>query len=257
MMTLRLRQIALVARKLRPLEVALTEIFGIQPCFRDPAVAEFGLINILLPIGNQFLEIVSPVADNTAAERYLERRDGDGGYMVITQCDDHDAYRRRVAELGVRIAHEFKADGFLNMQLHPRDTGGSFFEIDQQTGGGSRGDDDPWVPAGPDWRRWRDTRRVTGIAGVEIQAADPEATAARWAAIAGLPVEQDTQSSRHLTLVDGRIDFVPCQDGRPEGLAGITLTCADRGSVERWASKRGISVQNDTLALGGMRWRLA
>ena len=36
-------------------------------------------------IRTNFLEIVAPVKNNTAAGRYLDRRKGDGGYMVICQ----------------------------------------------------------------------------------------------------------------------------------------------------------------------------
>ncbi|CAN0583406.1 unnamed protein product, partial [Laminaria digitata] len=128
-----MRQTALVAAELAPVEALLTEVFGIRVCYRDPGVAYFGLENALFPIGNQLLEVVAPTEPGTAGGRYLERRGGDGGYMVITQClGDHDAYRARVDAQGVRIAHEFTTDGFRNMQLHPKDTGGTFFEIDQQ-----------------------------------------------------------------------------------------------------------------------------
>lgn len=37
-MALQLRQIALVAAQLAPIEQALTEIFAVAPCHRDPAV---------------------------------------------------------------------------------------------------------------------------------------------------------------------------------------------------------------------------
>ncbi len=99
---LRLRQIALVAEKLAPVEEELTSVLGIEVCFRDPGVGHFGLENALLPIGNQLLEVVAPVKANTAGGRYLERRKGDGGYMVITQCNDHAPRRARVEALGAR-----------------------------------------------------------------------------------------------------------------------------------------------------------
>ena len=250
-MGLRLRQIALVAAELVPLEHMLAEIFGLAPCYRDLAVAEFGLENVLFPIGDQFLEIVAPTQAGTAAGRYLDRRGGDGGYMVITQCDDHAPYRQRVAALAVRIAHEFIAPNFRNMQLHPRDTGGSFFEIDQQL-------DDPenWTPAGTAWRECVRRERVTAIAAAEIQAADPIAVAVRWGAIADLPITSD-EGHPLLRLRDAAVRFVPRADGRPEGLAGLDLMAVDRSAVLRAAAARGITINNaDGFVLGGMRWRL-
>ena len=48
-----------------------------------------GTENNLLSIGNNFLEVVSPTQSGTAAGRYLKRRQGDGGYMVICQANNH------------------------------------------------------------------------------------------------------------------------------------------------------------------------
>ena len=131
-MWLRLRQICLVASDLDPVVEELRAIFGLEICHIDPGVASFGLRNTLLPIGDQLLEVVCPIRSGTAAGRYLERRGGDGGYMVITQCaKEAQQERRRLAgELGIRIAFEFETPEYRCMQLHPRDTGGCFFEID-------------------------------------------------------------------------------------------------------------------------------
>lgn len=249
-MELSLRQIALVAKRLAPVEAALVEVFAVQPCHRDPAVAAYGLENVLLPFGQQFLEVVAPTRAGTAAERYLDRRHGDGGYMVITQCDDHDERRRHVEALGVRIAHEFKAEGFRNMQLHPRDTGGTFLEIDQQLSNAA-----DWVPAGAHWREHVCTSRVTAIAAAEIQADDPAALAARWAAIVQRPltVENDVHG---ITFANARVRFVPCADGRPEGLAGLDIRAQDKAAVMSAAARHGTIVANDSFTLAGMRWRL-
>ena len=140
-MWLKLRQIALVAETLEPVEHELIEVLGVAVCYRDPGVAHFGLENALFPVGNQLLEVVAPVQANTAGGRYLERRGGDGGYMVITQCDEHAPRRARVESLGVRIVNQFETHEFRNMQMHPKDTGGSFFEIDEQMGAGAHDDD--------------------------------------------------------------------------------------------------------------------
>ena len=104
---LRVRQIALVA----PDDVAaaqeLIDVLGLAIGYHDPHIARIQLHNTLLPIGTQLLEIVSPLTPGITADRFLERRNGPGGYMVITQTDDHPPRRTRVEELGVRIVGQF------------------------------------------------------------------------------------------------------------------------------------------------------
>lgn len=252
---LRLRQIALVAEQLAPVEAALADVLGVVVCYRDPGVAHFGLENALFPIGNQLLEVVAPTRPDTAGGRYLERRGGAGGYMVITQCDDHAPRRARVAHLGVRIVNQFETHEFRNMQLHPKDTGGSFFEIDEQLGPRAHDADGPWEPAGPDWQRARRLDRVTGIAAAEIQCADPAAIAARWGDIAELPVAV-VAGHPTIKLDNATLRFVPCTDGRPEGLGGIDVTTRDRDAIRRAAAARGALAAPDQVYLCGMRINL-
>lgn len=253
-MWLRLRQVALVATELERVERTLTQALGLKPCFRDPSVGEFGLHNVLFPIGNQFLEVVAPTRPGTAAGRYLERRRGDGGYMVITQCDDHAPRRARVEALGVRIAHQFEIDNFINMQLHPRDTGGSFFEIDQQLGPDSGAVDGPWAPAGPDWRECRNTDLIEGIRAVEIQSDDPLLLAEKWAEIAEIDLERQDQGFV-LPLENADIRFVRANDGRPEGLAGIDVVAGKDGGLAARLAELGESLPDGCYLLAGMRWR--
>ena len=70
-MSIQLRQICLVAEQLAPVVDDLTAILGINSCYVDPGVAKFGLENNLMPVGRNFLEVVAPTQDNTAAGRYL------------------------------------------------------------------------------------------------------------------------------------------------------------------------------------------
>ena len=253
-MWLRLRQIALVAEKLVPVEQALVEVLGIGVAYRDPGVGHFGLENALLPIGDQLLEVVAPIRENTAGGRYLQRRGGDGGYMVITQCDDHGPRRARVEALGVRIVHQIDAEHFRNMQLHPKDTGGSFFEIDEQLGEGAHEAGGPWTPAGPDWRNHRRTERVTGIAAAELQCDDPQRVARRWAEIA--EIELVGNSDPVLPLDNAELRFVPCTDGRAEGLGGMDLVCVDQPAVLAAAEAQGVRTGQSQVHLCGMRINL-
>src|SRR5215470_7170071 len=86
--------------------VGYHDIFRLEVGYRDPGVKAFGLEPAIFPVGNQFIEVVSPIRENTAGGRYLDRRGGDGGYMVILQSDDHAPRKRRVAELGIRKVME-------------------------------------------------------------------------------------------------------------------------------------------------------
>ena len=166
-MWLRLRQIALVAEKLAPIQAELEDVLGIEVAYRDPGIDYYGLENMLLPIGNQLLEVVAPIQENTAGGRYLQRRNGDGGYMVITQCDDQVPRRSRIEELGVRLVTDNQGREFMNMQLHPRDTGGSFFEIDEQVGEHAHDADGPWNPL--KWRRRGHLSNYCGTMAVVLE----------------------------------------------------------------------------------------
>ena len=251
-MYLRLRQIAFVAEELAPVESLLVDVLGVEVCFNDPGVGTFGLHNALFPVGSQFIEVVAPMdrAENTAGRRYLDRRGGDGGYMVITQCDDQAPRRAKFAELGVRLVSDHVGESFVNMQLHPKDTGGSFFEIDQMLGEGADDPEGPWHPAGPNWQAAR-TSRVSGISAATLQCDDPSAVAARWSAISEIPV-----SGNVIALENAELRFVPCGDGRPEGLSELDIRSERVDEVLAAGERRGVRTGDAQVTIGGMRLNL-
>jgi len=253
-MWLRMRQLVLIARELAPVVDEIREVFGLEVAYRDPAVATFGLENAVFPVGNQFLEVVAPIREGTAGGRYLDRRGGDGGYMVILQCDDHAPRKRHAAELGIRKALEHDEAEFRIMQLHPRDTGGCLLEIDEQIGGEKL--DGPWLPAGRNWQSAARTDVVSGIAAAEIQTPDPADLAVRWGQIVELPVEPDTEGHQSLRLDNAGIRFVKDADSRGEGLGGVDLVVADRPRLLAAAERRGRRVSDDLVNICGIRFRL-
>ncbi len=172
---IRLRQVALVARDLASVVDSLCERLALRVCFRDPGVAEFGLHNALLVIGDQFLEVVSPTRADTTAGRLLGRRGGDGGYMALFEVDDLDARVARLAAQRARVVWSIDLPDIRGRHLHPRDVGGAIVSLDQPVPNGA------WRWSGPDWRAHADTAVVTAIAGIVIGAVDPAAMRARWA----------------------------------------------------------------------------
>ncbi len=218
----RLRQVALVATDLDRVVDELCETLEVERCFQDPGVGEFGLHNWLMPIGDTFLEVVSPLRDGTTAGRYLSRRGGDGGYMTIFQTDDLAGARQRLADEGVRVVWRHDGPSMCGTHLHPKDVPGAIISIDWADPA------DHWEWAGPDWRDHVRTGLVSEIVGAEVQSSDPEGLAERWGAALGRPV-----TSSALLLDDGAggvssIRFVPIVDGRPEGLGGVDIRVADR-----------------------------
>ena len=252
-MDLRLRQVCLIARELDPVVAQLKDVFGLDVCYIDPAVAEYGLVNSLLPVGNQFLEVVVPVEEGTAGGRYLDRRGGDGGYMVITQCADRAERDARIAELEVPIANLLDYSDFHGYQLHPKYTGGAFFEIDWNVGG--EDPEGPWHPAGPDWQKARRTDVVRAITAVELQSPDPEPLAKRWSEIAGLTLTAG-EFGLEMQFSNATVRFVEARDGRGEGLGGVDLAANDAGKATARAAELGCPVDGDTITICGTRFRL-
>ncbi len=248
-MWLRLRQIAFVAHELEPVERALIDILGLQVCFRDPGVGAFGLHNALFPVGNQFIEVVAPndPDEDTAGARYLSRRAGDGGYMVITQCDTQAPRRARLDSLGVRLVTDYQGSSFVNMQLHPKDTGGSFFEIDEMLGPHAHEVDGPWHPAGPNWQDAK-TERVSAIVAATMQCDNPSIVAGRWAEISELPLNGGTS----LALENASLNFVPCVDGRPEGLSELDIL-GDVDTILSTAELHGLRTGETQVTICGVR----
>jgi catechol 2,3-dioxygenase-like lactoylglutathione lyase family enzyme len=253
-MNLRMRQICLVARRLEPVVESFRDVFGLEVCHRDPGVGKYGLENALFPVGNGFLEVVAPVRDGTTAGRYLERRGGDGGYMVITQCADLARRRARCEAVGVRVANEIGHPDYQELQLHPRDVGAAMLSFSRQEGGEPA--DGPWHPAASKSTPPFSAASVHAMSAALLQSDDPEGLARRWSVIMELPLSLDERSYPVITLDDARLRFVPAADGRGEGLAGLDLSCADKPRVLARARTKGLTAEGDMVVACGTRFYL-
>jgi hypothetical protein len=213
---MRLRQIAFVARDLEPTLAALTQAFEQGLCYRDPGVKEFGLHNGLLPIGDTFLEVVSPLREGTTAGRLLDRRGGDGGYMVILQTHDLAGDRARVDALGVRVVWQVALPDIASFHMHPRDVGGAIVSLDQPEPAAS------WRWGGPEWPHMTEGGNASAIVAAELEAERPESMARRWSEVLGLPQLPLGDGRFAIVLQGGELRFVPAGP-RGEGLGGIDV----------------------------------
>lgn len=226
-----------VAADLDAAQGTISGLLGLQVGFRDPGVGGFGLANVVMPCGDQFVEVVSPTEEGTTAGRLLKKRFGDGGYMVIFQTDSIDWVRNQADDLDMRIVHEATSAEYhgktviVGLHMHPSDTGGTLLSIDA----GDEREEWPW--AGPDWRDHVDTSIVDAIVGIELQSTDPEDVGQRWSALLDRPIENGL-----LELDDADLRFVKAADGRGDGLRSIDFRVKDRNRVGEQLIIHGVVV---------------
>ncbi|GAB1260554.1 VOC family protein [Aurantivibrio plasticivorans] len=260
------RQICLVAEHHAATVNDIGQVLGIKPCHQDPEVAKFGLENSLFALGSQFLEIVSPIQPNTAAGRFIAKRrhqgNGDGGYMVICQATDKNdqvLVRERAAQHNVRVAYESDRGSWNIMQLHPRDMGAAFLEVDWDEQADPQGN---WQPAGgATWRDIAENQPQYSIQAIELQALDPLALAEKWSAITGSKYHKKNNGFM-LTLANMAIRFtaIPDQDtpSKQSQLAGLTtidIAVSDLNTLNERAANCGLSIENNQILLCGTRFR--
>jgi hypothetical protein len=252
---MRLRQVALVARDLAAARADIDAILAPGEPFADPGVGHFGLQNWVWPVGDTFLEVVSPVREGTTAGRLLEKRGGDGGYMAIFQVPDIAAARAQLAAAGVRTVWDIDRPdkdgkgGVAASHLHPKDVGGAIVSVDFM--------DPParWDWGGPGWEARGRRDVVSGIVGCEVQADDPAAMCRRWGAALGLAPERAGAGWR-LAMEGGEVRFVGVVDGRGEGLRAVDVAVRDVGEVRRRAAARGCVGDGGEVTIAGTGVRL-
>jgi catechol 2,3-dioxygenase-like lactoylglutathione lyase family enzyme len=215
----RLRQVALVARDCEKTAAALQETFGWPDPFNDPGVGQFGLINAVFPVGDTFVEVVSPAQPDTTAGRYLARRGSDSGYMAIFQMPSLEEARQRVSDLGVRVVWKVDLEDIAGTHLHPRDTPGAIVSLDWAS------PTDSWRWAGPAWTGGAPDHPPGGIAGITVEVEEPAAAAQRWARVLGLDAEVNGEAAVvRLDPAGQALRFVEGAGGGAEGITEVWLT---------------------------------
>jgi len=221
--SIRLRQAVLVARDLEAVAGELRRGLGLlAPFDGDPYAGTFGVENRVFALGDQFLEVLTPVIEGTTAGRRLDRG-GDGGYMVLLQVDDMAAARERAADAGVRVVWSMELPEIASLHLHPADLGGTIVALDRPEPPQS------WHWAGPGWTGKAGTGAPGRLLGVTLEVGDPEAVARRWAVVLGA-------------------DPVP----------GVTFIEGDGGLVEVAVEvPEDVRAGRGSVAIGGVRFTFA
>ena len=245
---MRVRQLVLVANERDEIVNNLEKLFNIQVSFYDPGIKFFGLENAVLPVGDTFLEVVSPIEEGTTAGRYLERRGGDGGYMVIIQVEDFDSTKKRVEMNNMRVVYESEDPKARAIHLHPKDVGGAILSLDFMD------PENSWKWAGENWESKISTDIVEQLTGVFIQSENPQNMLRKWEAALGI---KGTQENDGLTINLGssRVVFVKDTNARGEGPYAFEIKVKDIKEVRAKAEDLDL-VDNGEVSIGGVKFIL-
>lgn len=229
----RLRQLVIAAHSLDVAETLAT-VLGLGEAYVDPGVGEFGLVNRVNAIGDQFLEVVVPTALTAPAGRFLGRG-GEGGYMAIFQTDDLAAARARADALEIRRVWNVDLKDISASHLHPADVGAAIVSIDEARPAAS------WRWGGPNWEGRSAPGKLTGAV---ITSREPEMLASRWAEALGVKAKAGV-----VELSDAVLEF---RQGTEDRLVQFVVSVPDAGAAIARAVKSGCDVAGNVVTVGGV-----
>ncbi len=117
--------------------IALHEAtYGMELVHRE-TVAEQGVEAVLLDIGENHVELLRPLSEDTPVGKFLAKR-GPGLHHVAYQVADIEAALSALREQGVRLIDQTPRTGIRGSRvafLHPAASGGVLTEIVEPSGG--------------------------------------------------------------------------------------------------------------------------
>jgi methylmalonyl-CoA/ethylmalonyl-CoA epimerase len=107
-------------------------VYGMPVVHRE-TVTEQGVEAVLLDVGENHVELLAPLDDDTPVGRFLAKR-GPGLHHVAYQVPDIEATLRALRDAGLRLIDETPRTGIRGSRvafLHPSSSGGVLTEIVQ------------------------------------------------------------------------------------------------------------------------------
>ena len=232
----RLRQAVVAAIDLDATCADLEKHLGVHDPFHDPGVGHFGLANAVYTLGDTFIEVVSPVQDDTAAGRQISRAGGDCGYMCMFELADEAGVRARVTAAGARLVHDNSHPDIVDLHLHPKDVPGAIVALNVTTPEGS------WRWGGPAWKGAVPPHDPGGLRGLTVAAHDPAALSSLWAGLLDAPAE-----GNRISLDRGRQDiiFVEAPANEVERIVEVRASAQGHEGEATIAGVRFVCIEED------------
>ena len=245
---MRLRQLVFVSNERDELADKICNLFDLKQTYHDAGLINFGLENVLIPLGDTFFEIVMPVQENTTAGRFLDKRGGEGGYMVIVDSSNFEKEQARVESSGIEIVWHGnrKEEGIQarTIHLHPKQVGGAILSIDHMNPASA------WLWAGTDWEKDINKTLIDVLSGVVLQSKDPELMCSNWENALGK--KRDAGSGLDISLDGSKISFVSDVNGRGEGINAFKIKALAKDTIMKKAEEMNL-IQNQEIVLGGVK----
>lgn len=236
----RIRQLVFASNDHTDIEL-LRYVLDLGPGYVDPGVGEFGLTNGVFSIGDQFLEVVVPTEENTAAGRFIERGGGLGGYMAILQTDDLNRVRDAADALHLRRVWNIDLPDISASHLHPADIGAAIVSIDEARPA------DSWRWGGPDWKH---NSAPGALQHLQVTARDPKAMSEKWGHVLGVAPTSAGHDIHTLELASGSVRFLP---GARDHLSAYHLAHPDPDACLRRAAERRLVCSDHSFQFAGVK----
>ena len=247
---MRLRQLVIATSQMDLLADSICDLFELKRTFSDPELIVFGLQNVLIPLGDTFLELVTPIKENTSAERFLKKRGGDGGYMVIVDSVDLEKERKRLENDRMNIVwyenRKFESIHGQSLHLHPKQVGGAILSIDNMNPLSS------WLWAGREWEKDINKSLVSHLSGVNICSPNPDRLLSNWETALG---KKRSIGGNSIELEGSNINFVVNSQSQSEYISAFQIHTVNRSVIEKRAASRG-NLINNNIHLGGVDFLL-
>ena len=107
--------------------------FGVEPAHREVVVKD-GVEEVLLKVADSYVQLLTPVRDDSPVAKYLEKR-GEGVHHVAYRVDDCAAALERVKREGHQVIDEVPRPGSRGTTVafvHPKTAFGTLIELVQE-----------------------------------------------------------------------------------------------------------------------------
>ncbi|WP_040320001.1 hypothetical protein [Aeromicrobium marinum] len=229
-----IRQVIIGAGDMEVASKELREAFGLAKGFADPLLEDIGMDDETFRVGAEVhLELVGALKPEAPIAAWTAKVGGGGGYGLAIQVSDLAPFLANAEKLGVRKIEDLEVYGHRIVQLHPADLG-LLIELDEIADPGK------WFWDDVDAEK-SENPVIDDVLAVEVSSADPDAQAAKMAALFGVEL-QSVDGRPQISIGERTMRFVA---GDQKMMTGCDVQVASGAQP----AERSVTVSGVTFTL--------